>query len=149
MLASLCPEDDILLAAPVHNRQQLFDFAAQHLQLRFGLNPTEIVHQLEQREKLGSTGLGQGVAIPHARIPGLSVMRAIYIQPLQPILFDAPDGKPVGKFLFMVVPEHAGQQHLQQLADIARMFSQRPLRSALRAASGTKQVSQLLCEYAG
>ncbi|GAB3249680.1 PTS sugar transporter subunit IIA [Chitinimonas naiadis] len=145
-LARLCPTEDILLDAKVQNRQQLFDHVAHHLQGRYGLPGDKIAERLMEREKMGSTGLGRGVAIPHARLPGLHIPLAVFIRPERPIPFDAPDGKPVGELFLLLVPEHANQDHLQLLADAARLFCTQPFRATLRTASKPEDVRRLLLE---
>ncbi|MGQ5525327.1 PTS sugar transporter subunit IIA [Chitinimonas sp. PSY-7] len=145
-LTRMCPVEDILLNAKVQNRHQLFEYAAQHLHQRYGLTGEPVAQRLADREKLGSTGLGKGVAIPHARIPGLRAPLALFIRPEHPIAFDAPDGKPVGELLLLLVPEHANQDHLQLLADAARLFCTRTFRATLRAAKTPREVHQLLLE---
>ena len=71
------------------------------------------------REKLGSTGLGQGIAIPHGRIKGLKDALGAFVRPRQPIPFDAPDGKPVSLVFVLLVPEQATEKHLQILSELA------------------------------
>ncbi|QDQ25649.1 PTS sugar transporter subunit IIA [Chitinimonas arctica] len=145
-LARMCPIEDILLHAKVQNVHQLFECAAQHLWHRYGLTSQSVAERLAKREKLGSTGLGQGVAIPHARISGLQVPLALFIRPEHPIAFDAPDGKPVGELFLLLVPEHAHQSHLQLLADAVRLFSTRAFRETLRAATTPGDVRRLLLD---
>ena len=93
-----------------------------------------MVDHLIARERLGSTGLGHGVAIPHARIKGLKTPLAAVLRLRVPIAFDAPDQEPVGLFVFLLVPEAATQQHLEILAEIAAMLSDRALRDRLASA---------------
>lgn len=147
-LARLCPIEDILLDAKVQNRQQLFEHVAQHLHQRYGLPAVQITQRLMERERLGSTGLGKGVAIPHARLAGLQVPLAVFIRPESPIPFDAPDGKPVGELFLLLVPEHANQDHLQLLAAAARLFCTQPFRTTLRNASRPEEVRRLLLDEA-
>ncbi|HEY9102414.1 PTS sugar transporter subunit IIA [Chitinimonas sp.] len=147
-LARLCPTEDILLDAKVQNRQQLFEHVAQHLHRRYGLPEAQIAQRLMERERLGSTGLGKGVAIPHARLAGLQVPLAVFIRPESPIPFDAPDGKPVGELFLLLVPEHANQDHLQLLAAAARLFCTHPFRTTLRNASRPEEVRRLLLDEA-
>ncbi len=87
-----------------------------------GLPQAQVVESLNAREKLGSTGLGQGVALPHARIKNLPQAVAAFVRPKLPIPFDAPDAKPVWAMLVLLVPEHATEEHLQILAELAQMF---------------------------
>src|SRR5205823_13081022 len=84
-----------------------------------------VFDSLFAREKLGSTGLGQGIAIPHGRIKGLDHALAAFVRPREPIPFDAPDGKPVGQVFVLLVPEHAPAEHLQLLSQLAGMVTAR------------------------
>ncbi|MNT49860.1 Nitrogen regulatory protein [compost metagenome] len=83
------------------------------------------------REKLGSTGLGQGVAIPHGRIKSLKEATGIFIRLKAPIPFDAPDGKPVSLLFVLLVPEQATDIHLQVLSELAQRFSSKALREQM------------------
>lgn len=145
-LARLCPEEDILLELPVCNRAQLFERVALHLQQRYGLAAEPIARLLAEREVLGSTALGHGVALPHARVPGLSTPLAVLVRPSEPIEFAAPDGRPVSEAIVLLVPQHANAAHLQLLAEAAQRFCSRPFRQALRRAQAPAAVRRLLLE---
>ena len=99
------------------------------------------------REKLGSTGLGQGIAIPHGRIKGLDHTLAAFVRPRQPIPFDAPDGKPVGQIFVLLVPEQATEEHLQLLSELAGMFTERSFRDQLAATSDAKGLHRLFATW--
>ena len=102
-----------------------------------GISPTlaqAIGEGLREREQLASTGIGHGVAIPHARVPGIEEGCCAFLRLTQPIDFDAADGEPVDLVLALAVPEHHVQQHLELLADLAASFSDPDYRAALRAA---------------
>lgn len=148
-LASLCSIDTIFLNAPVFNRQQLFTMAARHWRHSHGLPADEIVRRLEQREQLGSTALGSGVAVPHAKMPGLQETLAVFIRAARPVPFNAPDDKPVTQFLLLVVPEQAGKDHLQRLAEAVRVLGVREFREAVRQAVSAIEVSQAIRHYSG
>ena len=90
-----------------------------------------VAASLTAREKLGSTGLGQGVAIPHGRIKGLKSARGAFVRLKHPVPFDAPDGKPVSQVFVLLVPEQATDLHLQLLSELAQMFSEKPFRERL------------------
>ena len=90
-----------------------------------------VFDSLFARERLGSTGLGQGVAIPHGRIKGLKDALGAFLRLAQPVPFDAPDGKPVSLVFVLLVPEKATEKHLQILSELAQMFSDRALREAM------------------
>ena len=93
-----------------------------------------VAASLSAREKLGSTGLGQGIAIPHGRIARLAEAIGAFARLRAPIAFDAPDGKPVDRIFVLLVPEQATDQHLQLLSELAQMFSERAFRDRLSAA---------------
>lgn len=96
-----------------------------------GLSRTLITDSLFSRERLGSTGLGHGVAIPHGRIKGLKAPLAAVFQLRDPIGFDAPDQIPVRLLIFLLVPEAATQKHLEILAEIAQLLSDADIRSRM------------------
>ncbi|QNM94721.1 PTS sugar transporter subunit IIA [Chitinimonas koreensis] len=148
-LARICPAEDILLQIELRDRPQLFEYAARHLQRRYGLSAGHIAQRLAERERLGSTSPGQGFAIPHARLPGLSVPLGLFIRPNHPIAFDAPDGEPAGEILILLVPEHAHRDHLRLLADAVRLLCDRTFRSALRAAATAEEIRLLLLDGPG
>jgi PTS system nitrogen regulatory IIA component len=90
-----------------------------------------VTDSLFSRERLGSTGLGHGVAIPHGRIKGLKAPLAGVFQLAQPIGFDAPDDKAVNLLIFLLVPEAATQKHLEILSEIAELLSDATLRDQM------------------
>jgi PTS system nitrogen regulatory IIA component len=102
-----------------------------------------VAASLTAREKLGSTGLGQGIAIPHGRIKGLSEAIGAFARLRTPIAFDAPDGKPVGQVFVLLVPEQATDLHLQLLSELAQMFSERAFRDKLAAAASADDLHAL------
>ena len=99
------------------------------------------------RERLGSTGLGQQVAIPHGRIKGLREPVAAFIRLSDPIPFDAPDGKPVAILVFLMVPEQATQAHLEILSELAQMLSDPTFREQLIAMPDAGGVHRLLINW--
>ena len=96
-----------------------------------GIARSDIFDSLFAREKLGSTGLGQGVAIPHGRVKGLKEATGVLIRLASPIPFDSPDGKPVNLLFVLLVPEQATDLHLQVLSELAQLFSSRSLRDKM------------------
>ena len=105
-----------------------------------GLSYDEVFGQLIAREKLGSTGLGHGIAIPHCRIPGCGAPVGALLTLADPIDFDAPDNEPVNLVFALLVPEGEEQQHLDTLAGIARLFSQADYCDRLRAATSDAEL---------
>jgi PTS system nitrogen regulatory IIA component len=96
---------------------------------------------------MGSTGLGHGVAIPHARIKGLRTAVAAIVRTRLPIPFDAPDGKPVSDMVVLLVPEKATEEHLQILASVAQMFADRQFREKLRTCVDASSVRRLFADW--
>jgi PTS system nitrogen regulatory IIA component len=103
------------------------------MQREHALSPDDVVLNLSRREQAGSTGLGEGVAIPHARVKGLDRIYAFYARLKSPIPFDSPDGRPVSDVLVLLVPGPATEEHLTILADAMRMLSDRRFRKRLNA----------------
>ena len=106
----------------------------------------EIVKILMEREKLGSTGIGDGIAIPHGKIPGLDDLLISFGRSKAGIAFDALDGKPVHLFFLLMAPEHASGQHLKALAKISRMLKDEAFRTRLMAAKSRDDLFALIAE---
>lgn len=134
-LADLFTAENVLLNVEVSNKRRLFELIALEAELRYNLSPTVTVDSLLARERLGSTGLGQGIAIPHGRIRGLKHAIGFFARPKAPIVFEAPDGQPVRDIFVLLVPEAATDEHLQILSELAQRFSNRAFRDALSAAT--------------
>ncbi|UQO36937.1 PTS sugar transporter subunit IIA [Burkholderia cepacia] len=143
-LADACPPHNILLDVPVESATQLFDLAARHIERGSGVPAERIRAELIRREQLGSTGFGQGVAIPHARIDGLGSAVALFVRALYPFAFNAPDRKPVREFIVLALPKADDRAHLELLADAARCFSDRPFRQASRDALTPDEIHWLM-----
>lgn len=110
------------------------------------LNAREVFESLCARERLGSTGLGKGVAIPHGRVSGSSRVQAVFVRLAKPLAFDAVDGEPVDLLFALAVPEHCTTDHLKLLAEIAEKFSNEDLLRELRAADDANELVQLLSQ---
>ena len=125
--------------APGVSKKRLFETAARIISNdQLSLPYEAIFSHLIAREKLGSTGLGKGIAIPHCRIGNCTHAMGALITLEDPIQFDAPDGESVDILFVLLVPEEAEQQHLDILAGIAGLFSQPDFCDALRAAQDTE-----------
>jgi PTS system nitrogen regulatory IIA component len=109
-----------------------------------GLARAIVFESLLGRERLGSTALGHGVAVPHGRVKGLDQALAAFFRLAQPIPFDAPDGQPVSMLLCLLVPETATQQHLDILAELAHLMSNKTLREALATETDPSAVHRML-----
>ena len=130
-IADLLPAGNILLDLDAGSKARLFDAVGALFEANRGLPRRAVVDSLLAREKLGSTGLGQGIAIPHGRIRGLTEAQGAFVRLKPPIPFEAPDGKPVAQVFVLLVPEQATDQHLQLLSELAQMFSETRFRENL------------------
>jgi PTS system nitrogen regulatory IIA component len=130
-IAELLPAGNILLDLDAGSKTRLFEAVGALVEANHGLPRKVVVDSLLAREKLGSTGLGQGVAIPHGRIRGLTQAQGAFVRLKSPIPFDAPDGKPVAHVFVLLVPEQATEKHLQLLSELAQMFSETRFRESL------------------
>jgi PTS system nitrogen regulatory IIA component len=129
------------------SKEQVFQQVGALFERRNGIAQKQVVEALSAREKLGSTGLGQGVGLPHARIKGLAEAMAAFARLKTPIPFSAPDSKPVSELLVLLVPERATEQHLQMLAEFAQMLSDRQFRERVRACQDAAAVGRLLADW--
>ncbi len=131
LIAKLLPPSNILLDLEVTSKKRLFEQAGLLFENNQGIARSLVFDSLFARERLGSTGLGQGVAIPHGRIKGLKEPVGAFVRLATPVAFDAPDGKAVALVFVLLVPEHATELHLQILSEVAQMLSDRELRERL------------------
>ena len=146
-LGELLTLDDIRLDLDVSNKSQLLEHIATLLAARHGLSKTVVLESLMGREQLGSTGVGHGVAIPHARMSQCVAAVAVFVRTKSAIPFDAPDGKPVSVFLGLIVPNKANERHLQLLATAAGMLSDRSFRDKLKTCTDPSAVRELLAAW--
>jgi PTS system nitrogen regulatory IIA component len=147
LVANLLVGGRIALELDVRHRHALLGAAAGILSAACGLPRAEVQEALAARERLGSTALGLGVALPHGRVPGLKEPLAAYLRPEEPLLFDAPDDRPVTDFLVLLVPDRADERHLRILAEAAEMFSDPGFRGRLRAAASVAQVQAVFEQW--
>jgi nitrogen PTS system EIIA component len=136
------PESHILLDAELSSKKRLFEQVGLLVESSRGIARSVVFDSLFAREKIGSTGLGQGIAIPHGRIKGLKEAVGVFIRLAQPLPFDAPDGRPVNLVFALMVPEQATEQHLQILSELAERFSDPDFRVELADASDTRGVTK-------
>lgn len=134
LLSNLLRVSNVGLDADVPDKHCALQRAARLFGDRSRLSESKILECLEAREQLGSTGLGKGVAIPHGRVRGLKQAAAAVLRLEHPVAFDAPDGLPVRLLIVLLVPEHANQQHLQILSELAQMLSDPVMREQLLTA---------------
>lgn len=144
LLATLLKPETTLLDVAASSKEALFDQLDAQLAAMLGLAPKLIAHSLNAREKLGSTGLGQGVAIPHGRIKQLKEAACVFVRTREPIPFGAPDHEPVRLLFVLLVPERATDLHLQLLSELAQALSERTVREQLLAAATPQQALAIL-----
>lgn len=147
LVAKLLPPGNVVLDLAVSSKKRLFEQIGLLFENHHGIARNLVFDSLFDRERLGSTGLGQGVAIPHGRLKGLKEALGAFVRLAQPVPFDAPDGKPVNLVFTLLVPEQATEKHLQILSELAQMFSDRALRDALTGAADAGSLHQLISAW--
>jgi PTS system nitrogen regulatory IIA component len=143
LIAKLLPVSNIQVDLEASSKKRVFKQAGIMFENNQGVGRSTVFDSLFAREKLGSTGLGQGVAIPHGRIKGLKEAVGAFLRLAAPVQFDSPDGKPVRLLFVLLVPEQATEQHLQILSELAQMFSDRAFRDELTAAPDAAAIHAL------
>lgn len=141
-ISQLLPPENIVLDLEASSKKRVFEHAGLVFENNQGVARSAVFDSLFSREKLGSTGLGKGIAIPHGRIKGLKKACGAFIRLTTPIPFDSPDGEPVSLLFVLLVPEQATEQHLQILSELAERFSERSCREALASAQDAEAVRQ-------
>lgn len=144
-IGDILPLSHILLDIEVSSKKRLFEQVGLLLENEAGLARADVFDCLFAREKLGTTGLGQGVAIPHGRHPSVKKAVGAFVRTREPVAFDAPDGKPVSLIFVLLVPENATGEHLEVLSKLAGKFSQKAVREALLVADAA-EVHRILTE---
>ncbi len=147
LIAQLLPPSNVIVELDAASKKRVFEQVGLFFENTLHIARSQVFDSLFAREKLGSTGLGQGVAIPHGRIKGLRDAAAAFIRMKEPIPFDAPDGKPVSLICILLVPEKATDQHLQILSELAQMFSDKSFRESLLTGKDATEVYQLISNW--
>jgi nitrogen PTS system EIIA component len=146
-LSAILPMTQVLVNVDATSKKRAFEEAGLLFETLHGLNRALITDSLFARERLGSTGLGHGVAIPHGRIKGLKQPLAAVFQLASSIGFDAPDEKPVQLMIFLLVPEAATQKHLEILSEIAELLSDSGLRDQMKASVDAGALHTLITSW--
>ncbi len=145
--ASILPAPHVLVGVDASSKKRAFEEAGLLFENLHGLGRALVTDSLFSRERLGSTGLGHGVAIPHGRIKGLKAPMAAVLLLAQPIGFDAPDETPVNLLIFLLVPEAATQKHLEILSEIAELLSDAELRGKLCSSASAEDLHGLIAGW--
>ena len=136
----------IAVRASAPNKRQALSVAAEIAARQFGLDAGVVLDALIERENAGSTGVGHGVAVPHARLEGLSRMRGVFVRLDQPVDFEAVDEQPVDLIFALFAPQNASSEHLRALARVSRVLRQGDLRDRLRQSRTPDAVHALLVQ---
>ena len=144
-IADLVTQERVVCNAKVSSKKRAFELLADLLaRNQQGLTQPEIIESLLARERLGSTGLGHGVAIPHGRIKKLSQAIGAFVQLENAIDFDSLDNEPVDLMFVLLVPEKCTDEHLQILASLAEMLGDEGTRDKLHAATSCEELCWLM-----
>lgn len=144
LLSRILPVRNIVLDLAVTSKKRAFEQASLLFENNNGIERAAAYESLLARERLGSTGLGSGIAVPHGRVKNINQAAAVFFRLAQPIAFDAPDRLPVNQLLFIIAPEAETQQHLDILAEVAQRLSDPALRKRLANEVDQNVVHQLL-----
>jgi PTS system nitrogen regulatory IIA component len=143
MISKILPPGNVMVDTESTSKKRVFERAGILFENQLQIARSQVSDSLFARERLGSTGLGQGVAIPHGRIKGLREAVGAFFKMQTPIAFDAPDGQPVNLIFVLLVPERATDLHLQLLGELAQLFSDKTFREQLRASDDSAAIYQL------
>lgn len=148
-IGELLDRNAIALRVSAANKRQALAVIAEIAARNLGLDAGQILDALTEREQAGSTGVGYGVAAPHARLEGLSRMRGVFVRLDQPVEFEAVDDQPVDLIFALFAPPSAGTEHLRALARVSRLLRQAELREQLRQAHTADAIHALLVHDGG
>jgi PTS system nitrogen regulatory IIA component len=146
-LGELLTVNYVRLDVEASDRTEVLEQVAALLAARHGLSKAVVLESLIAREQLGSTGVGHGVAIPHARMNQCAAAAGAFVRTKSAIPFDAPDGRPVSVFLGLIVPNKANERHLELLATAAGMFSDKGFREKLKTCVDPEAAVRLLSAW--
>ena len=143
-IGEILPVSHIVLDLDVSSKKRLFEEVGKLLETDSGLSQSDVFDCLFAREKLGSTGLGHGVAIPHGRHANVSHITAAFVRTAEAIDFDAPENQPVSLIFVLLVPEQATGEHLEILSHLASQFSDKNVRELLQKCTDAAEVTKIL-----
>lgn len=147
LIGKILPAGNVVVDAESTSKKRVFERAGILFENQLQVARSQVFDSLFARERLGSTGLGQGVAIPHGRVKGLRDAVGAFFKTEHPIAFDAPDGQPVSLIFVLLVPERATELHLQLLGELAQMFSDKGFRERLYALDDPAAIHQLFVDW--
>jgi len=143
-VSALLSPQTIFLDTEITSKKKLLELIANIVAGRTKLSESMIYNNLLNRERLGSTGLGQGFAVPHARLNDLDKTMACFFRLKDAVNFEAPDNQPVDLVFTIIIPEEATEEHLLILSSLARMFSREEVCDAIRNAASKDEIAQII-----
>ncbi len=147
LVAPLIDSESVIVHHSFTSKREFFEHVAARAEQRLGLKAAVVFNNLLERERLGSTALGQGVAVPHGRIKGLSGATGVFYRLQPPLDFGAPDAQPVNLCFVLLVPADANEHHLQILGELAQMFGDAGLRRSLLDAPGAAEIHRIIATW--
>lgn len=146
-LSNILKPDAVRVVGQVSSKKRLFQDLGEIAEAVYGLSPSEAVDALQDRESLGPTGVGHGIALPHARIHGLSTVSGIFLRIEKPLDFDSVDRQPVDLVFALFAPKDSGVDHLKALALVSRTMRDTGVCTKLRANSDPATLFAILTEF--
>jgi PTS system nitrogen regulatory IIA component len=143
-ISALLSPQRIFLDVEISSKKKLLELIANIVADQTQLAESTIYNNLLNRERLGSTGLGQGFAVPHARLENLDKTVACFFRLKDPVNFEAPDNQPVDLLFTIIIPEEATEEHLLILSSLAGIFSQEDVCEAIRNAGSRDEIAQII-----
>lgn len=147
LIADILAPGAVLAGLEAGNKKELFERLGEVFEASGQLARAKVCDSLQAREKLGSTAIGHGVAIPHGRVKGLRTAMGAFVRLKTPLPFDAPDGQPVSLVFALMVPEQATDLHLMILGELAQMFSEKDVRERLLCLDDRHAIHRLLADW--
>ncbi len=143
-ISALLSPQSIFLNTEISSKKKLLELIANIAADRTQLSESEIYNNLLNRERLGSTGLGQGFAVPHARLNELKQTMAFFFRLKDTVNFESPDNQPVGLVFTIIIPQEATEEHLIILSSLAGIFSKAEVCEAIRSATSKEEIAEII-----
>ena len=144
-ITDILSKESVIADLTADSKKNLLEELADLASKETNLDPRVILEALVERERLGSTGVGHGVALPHTRLLGLEKIFCAFVR-TNPVDFEAVDGKLVDLVFLLLVPEESGADHLKALSCLSKLLRDETVTAALRKASNVDEIYQIICE---